>query len=469
MGNPRLLAALRDAVASRIVPLVRHSALRPGFASAARGYRGGLALRAEAAALEPAARADRALAALRDAARAAGDAVPFWRERFRRAGFDWRSPFTMDEFRSLPPLERSDVIAAGDSIVSPFADPARLIRDATGGSTGEPLRFALSPEERGFVDAGLEWHYRSLGCAPARRTALFYGGEADPLVRAGFSRRAKNWATNVVAIPCFRIDSAVLERAHRAFDRFAPDLLVAYASAAERLALHLRERNVRASYPRVALVTGAERLSPEGRATIDSVFAARARERYGSREIGLIACETNRPGDALRVDLEHVVAEPEGEPRREDGLAPLLVSTLRSRTMPLFRYRIGDLARFDERHRAGSAGLHASLLAVTGRAMDFLVRKDGGLVHPVELPHFFKDLPVREFQAVQSDGGEVVVSVVAAPGFSPAHRERIRDVIARNLRGYPVTVLEVDAIARNASAKLRPVVSALARERAAVS
>jgi phenylacetate-CoA ligase len=459
---------LQDAVARRIVVPLQRSRFRPGFGAAGAGFREGLAAREAAARLDPAHRARRAVDLLARAVRRAGETVPFWRGRFRAAGFDWRAPFSLEAFAALPPLERSEIEAAGDSILSTEAAAARgrLIADATGGSTGEPLRFLLDPWERGFLDAGAEWHYRAIGCPPGRRTALLYGGEADPLVRTGAARRARNWATNVLALPCFRLDADFLERAHAAFERFRPELLVAYASAVHELAIHLRDSGRKASYPSVAIVTAAEKLRDDARETIESVFSARAFERYGSRELGLVACRVSAFDAALSVDLEHALAEPEGAPG-PDGTAPILVTRLSARAMPFFRYRVGDVGRFDAGARDPATGIHASIAEVTGREMDFLVRRDGGVVHPVELPHFFKDLPVREYQAAQDASGEVLVSVVGTREFRPEHRERIASVLERNLGGFPVRVIAVDRIARNASAKLRPVVSALARARGA--
>jgi hypothetical protein len=214
-----------DAVARRIVTPLRWSHLRLGFGTQTAGHRDGMARRRAAQARPANERGDGAVALLRAAVRAAGDTVPFWRERSSRLGFDWRAPFTLaDHAAALPPLERREIAEAGDGLIPEAADRSRPIADATGGSTGEPLRIRLDPYERGFIDAGAEWHYQTIGHAPGRRTALLYGGEVDPLARPSLARRARNWATNVLAFSCFRLDADSLEAVHGAFD--APRLPV---------------------------------------------------------------------------------------------------------------------------------------------------------------------------------------------------------------------------------------------------
>jgi len=457
-------SALRDVLARRIAAPIRWSRFRPGFSAAAKGHREGMAERERHSRLSPTRRATLALEALRRVVRHAGDRVPFYRERFRRAGFDWRAPFTLAEYAGLPPLERSDVALAGDALLAEGIDRSRLIPDATGGSTGEPLRYLLDPFERGYLDAGLEWHARSLGASRGARTALFYGGEADPLARKGLGRRIRDLAANRLVFPCFRINEELLEEVHRAFTRFRPEILVAYSSAAEALARHLLASGRRADYPVVAVVAAAEKLKPEAREALAAGFAAPAFERYGSREAGLVAAEGPPGGGPLAVDLAHAIAEP-GEAPAGSRAAPILVTKLAHYSMPFLRYRIGDVAVFDPRHRPADGLPFVALASVEGRDMDFLVRRDGGLVHPVELPHFFKDEPVREFAAEQGLDGSVLVSVVPGDGYGPAHGRKIRGVLERNLAGFPVAVREVARIDRTPSGKRRPVVSVLGRSR----
>ena len=93
------------------------------------------------------------------------------------------------------------------------------------------------------------------------------------------------------------------ERMHhyvREINRLRPALVEAYAQSAYELARYIEAERFGHPHPPVAIVTSAGMLYPFMRETIERAFHAPVFNRYGSREVGIIACQC-RERDALHV------------------------------------------------------------------------------------------------------------------------------------------------------------------------
>ena len=105
----------------------------------------------------------------------------------------------------------------------------------------------------------------------------------------------------------------------------------------------LRERGIRAYRPQ-SLVTSAEMLEEEDRRTLEEVFGCPVFNRYGCREVSVIASECPAHS-GLHVNAECLLVEietPSG-PADPGEVGAILVTDLLNLAMPLIRYRIGDL------------------------------------------------------------------------------------------------------------------------------
>ena len=72
--------------------------------------------------------------------------------------------------------------------------------------------------------------------------------------------------------------------------RFKPRIIQAYARSLAPFARFLRERGLKPPRPN-AIVTSAEVLDPADRQMIEEVFGSPVFNRYGCREVGVIASE----------------------------------------------------------------------------------------------------------------------------------------------------------------------------------
>jgi len=248
-----------------------------------------------------------------------------------------------------------------------------------------------------------------------------------------------------------------------------PTLIVAYVDALYELARFAQREGLQV-LPQAAVLTSAGTLYPSMRATIEEVFQCRVFNRYGTREVGDIACE--HPGcEGLWVaPWGNCVEVVDGEGNRvPDGNAgEILVTCLTNYAMPFIRYRIGDLGVWAD--QAGLSECQGQLLReVSGRLSDCFTAADGSLV----LPAFFLHMVgvesnrgwIRKFQVVQKSYSSVVFKIV---GWGPDHPRENLDEIAAETRlvmgdSCEITFEFVDDIPASGSGKYRYTISEVRR------
>ena len=394
------------------------------------------------------------LAQLRAVVRRAYRETSFYRASLDAAGFDPARDFTFADFACLPVLEREAVQAAGRGLLSRAAVAETLRRDATGGSTGTPTEVWLGPEELGWRESGVAHFMERIGVPAGSRTAYLWGHHLDPVASDGFRERVYSFIENLRWFECLRLSPPQLRLNHAELERWRPRCLVAYASALGALADVVQDEANPPHYPTQCFVTGAEKLMPRDRELIERVYNRPVHERYGSRDVGLMAFQVvGARGSDFEVDWANIFIEPETSERD----SPILVTKLHADGMPMLRYRVGDVARFPSDSRPGHPTLR--LDEILGRAADRVWLADGGWVDGITFPHLFKDQPVREFQVLQRLDLSVEVRLVRAGGFTAKNQQQILETIQANLPGLPVQLEFMDIIPRTAANKLRPVMS----------
>jgi phenylacetate-CoA ligase len=391
---------------------------------------------------------------LRFVVRRAAHESPYYRELFKRTGFDPKFDFSFDDFGRLPVLNREDVRSAGPSMISLVVPAGLLQKDSTGGSTGEPTEIWLGPEEVGWRESGLEYPLERVGIPLGRATAFFWGHHLDPLARDTFFERYHDFESNSRWFDCLRLSPEVLDNYHQEFERWRPACIVAYASAVGALAEHIADRGYSPSYPTRCLVTGAEKLLPEHRALVERTFGRSVHERYGSRDVGQIGFQVD-PSRNLdyEIDWANVLLEPETSDRDSN----ILVTKLHADGMPMLRYRIGDAGRFVDGSRPGHPTF--VLREVLGRTVDRLWLPDGRWIHGNQIPHLLKDYPVRGFMLLQRSDYSVELQIVPRNGFGEDARQGILSTVAANLPNLEISLVLVENIPRTKANKWRPVVS----------
>jgi phenylacetate-CoA ligase len=383
--------------------------------------------------------------------RTAHEQVPFYRSLFDAAGVGPRDIRELDDVRKLPLVDKAMMRAAPESerVTRTLGRAAETVRISTSGSSGTPFEFLIDRSYDVWRKAQCLRPYVTNGRLPGQRVlrlTRYAEGPGSRSARAGI-------------FPERRVSSvAPPEEMLAALRAYRPHDVQGYPSALRLLAVEARRS--RAPIPRVRRIfSDSERLSPDTRDLLESVFGAPVVDVYGSWEADNVAYEC-RWGRGMHVALDSVIAEvvEEDRPAPVGAEGELVLTVLHNRFMPFIRYRTGDLARWlPESCPCGRTFPLLQLLG--GRRYDMIRRADGAEVSAMALVGSFAALAgsVDEFRIVQKTATGFLVEVVPAADHPVAAIERrVKDLVAAQIPGATTEVEVVSRIPRTEGGKLLP-------------
>jgi phenylacetate-CoA ligase len=211
---------------------------------------------------------------------------------------------------------------------------------------------------------------------------------------------------------------------------------------------------------KVAFVT-SERLYDDQRTAIEEVFGCPVANGYGGRDAGFIAHAC--PKGRLHVTAEDIIVEiigSDGHPVSTGHAGEIVVTHLATSEFPFIRYRTGDIGVLGEDVCPCGRGLPV-LGDIQGRTTDFVVAKDGTILHGLALIYVIRDLPgINSFKIVQESLDQTRIQLVLEPDFDTNLMTDIERGIKNRLGADVKIKLEpVAEIPAEQSGKFRYVVS----------
>lgn len=236
--------------------------------------------------------------------------------------------------------------------------------------------------------------------------------------------------------------------------RYKPRHLITYAQAGAMFAAYCKKVGADVHFD--SIITTAEVLSPADRALIEEVFQGRVFNRYGCRELSVIASECEYH-TGMHVNADALLVELETIPGLPANLGRVVVTDLLNRSMPLIRYEIGDLASWVNSGPCPCGRNLPRLATVEGRTTDFLRLPDGRMVSGPSLTLVVGDMrEIRQAQFVQNRPDQVRLKVVSGEGYNADTAKELE----RRLHSYfrdqvKLSILVVDDIPKEPSGKYR--------------
>ncbi len=399
------------------------------------------------------------LARLKDLLRHANVHVPYYRNLFEKIKFNPEEMNSLSDLERLPLLAKAEIRAHTEALK---ADNAKgLARFNTGGSSGEPLIFFIG-NERVSHDVAAKWRATRWWGVDIGDPEIVIWGSPIELGKQDRIKALRDKLLRTRLLPAFEMSDAKLDSFIAEIRKTRPKMLFGYPSALAHIARHARSRGIRMDDLgiKVAFVT-SEALYDHQRNEIEAVFGCPVANGYGGRDAGFIAHQC--PHGNMHITAEDIIVEiidENGNPLPVGESGEIVVTHLATGDFPFIRYRTGDLGVLDDQSCPCGRGLPL-LKEIQGRATDFVVARNGTVMHGLALIYILRDLPgMKQFKIIQESLDLTRIQMATDETFSVSSCDAIiSGVKARLGVNVEVEIERVAEVPKEASGKFRYVVS----------
>ena len=337
--------------------------------------------------------------------------TPYYRELFKTEAA---------HISQIPPLEKKDIREQLAPLCSEAVPQGQRIRNATGGSTGTPLTFY---QDRHY------WNQRNLSVYSFDRWAGWDFGEPQLIIWGALSdvegdrdwkHQLNNFWRNHYWLNSFHLTEATMQATFRKMDRCHPQTILAYPSSLYQFAKFIFENGSKPRWDLKGIISSAEMLHPHYRDLAETVFSTKVYNRYGGREVGLIAMECAE--GRMHINCRDLYLEIDS-PNPYTIPGDILITQLNNYAMPFIRYRIGDIGRLSD--EVCPCGNQLPILAdLLGRSTATFRTRTGTLIHAGYFTQqFYNVIGVNQFQLIQESLTHCVLRVVVNTQWTEAARQ----------------------------------------------
>lgn len=346
----------------------------------------------------------------------------------------------------------------------PFNSADDLLVVSTAGTSGKPGHFVYDRAEQAHIRAQYFRFMRAVLAAvrpagPLRSAAIIVTGAH----MIGYKMQRHLPPEFFRLIPVLRDGRPVtVEETAASLEEFAPHVLTCFGSTL-RMLVEYKEANPAFSWRPLALInTGATLEKDLIRRAAEAFDGVRVFDLYGSTDTGYLAWTCEQGSMHLNTDCALIeILDEQGRPAPAGQVGSIVISSFWHRTLPIVRYRLGDLISVAEK----PCGCGRSLPVVgelLGRENTLLYRRSGRDLRPVPQGVFmelFENIAgVKRFRLVQEAVDRVSVLVEPLPGGGAGLADRVAQRVAPVFgEGCAVEVAVVDAIPASPSGKFLPV------------
>lgn len=344
--------------------------------------------------------------------------APFYREAFERIGMRPDDLADEEALKRLPVLERSYLVGQSRDDFLTAVDPTGLFPIQTSGSSGKPVMVWRGPRDQ--ADASALWvrTQRAYGRRAWHRQVNIGSGRAAAQKGPSAALQRLGIVPAIVNVSSFAAPEEVIS----VLQRVRPQVITGYAVALEQLATAMLDAGQSAPRPLV-IISGGMELTERAHELIERVFGAPVRDAYVAHETGPIAFECpDAPGVLhLNDDVQVVeIVDEEGRRLPDGEVGEVVVTPLFLTTMPLLRYRLGDLAARLPTARCPCGRGLARLSRVQGRSTHVVRAPDGrSALNGVMAGWIVKQHDgVRRYQVRQVAPDRLEIAVVPGHGWT---------------------------------------------------
>ncbi len=384
---------------------------------------------------------------------------PWHARRIQEAGIN-PEQMTLQDLQRLPTMSKTDAKRHGNDIVWDKV-PGGAFPYTTGGSSGTPLSFYFGRSRQASDAAGRIRARRWWGVNVGDPEVYLWGAPVE-LNKTDYIKTTRDRLLNQLVLNAFEMSPTSMGQYLEAIKIFKPKCIYGYASSIALLSAYAQDTGARIELPSLKVIcTTGEPLYPDQRQLISETFNVPVANEFGSRDIGFTAHES--PEGQMLLMSESIILETldsEGNQVPSGEIGEAVMTGLCSDAQPFIRYRTGDMLSLSPESGKAGRGLHV-IENVKGRKTDFLVHKNGSIVHALSAIYIVREIQgIEQFKIVQNTVDEFKVFVVPNAQWNVTAKRRVESGMKQRFGEDIVIDIEpMEKIALEASGKVRQVVS----------
>jgi len=368
----------------------------------------------------------------------------------------------IDALQKLPILTKEHIRNRLEDLTTKNHTTEELMPSATGGSTGEPMRFFIDKEWStcNMAAAYREWSWSGYNLGD--KMAYLWGAPQDLSNQAKLKGKIYYLIQRTIWFDAFNMTEKTLDEYVRILRKFKPKVINAYASAIYLMARYMEKRGIDDIRPK-AILTTADMLFGYRREVIERVFGCEVFDYYSGRDTTLHAGEC-REHFGYHLAIENAVIEfiKDNEHVAPGELGKIIITDLSNYAMPFIRYEIGDLGvPSDEICPCGRS--LPLLQSIKGRILDTIITPEGKYLTGEFFPAIFSDYDIKgikEFQIIQKRKDKLLIKLVKGSDYSDEDFSLYLHIIRKHVgEEMKIDVEFVKSIQLTGSGKHRPTIS----------
>jgi len=382
------------------------------------------------------------------------ETVPFYRQKFRDMALTPKNIQTPEDFRQLPLLDKDDIRPNEDDFISEKLPKEGMTRAVTSGSSGVPFVVYHDRDSEAASVAAFARSRGWFGWEFGDKVAWIWGRRDE--ISDGFKQQLIYWLKGEKWLDGYRPTQEMLQQYAAELSSWKPDLIAGYTNVIYLLAQYFHRQGIAAIRPKM-IETTAMTLLPHQRELIEKVFQCPVSDRYGSHEtLSIVAAECPHGKRHIFSDLCYLEILVDGRPAAPGERGEVIATPLHTWGMPLIRFRMDDVAVFDDNPCSCGRGLPL-LRDIEGRVTSIFTLPSGKRLYGGIFRHLaLKDTTtIKKFKAHQFSPDKIEITIQPGESFEPELvdliRRRCLDILGNEAVELKVTV--VDEIAPTSGGK----------------
>jgi phenylacetate-CoA ligase len=362
--------------------------------------------------------------------------------------------------KQFPILEKDTLRKEIDNLLT--KDKTTLIKQSSSGSSGIQTIVYFDRKEqsiqRAYQIRWWEWARYRIG-NPILQTGI--------TPKRGILKKIKDILFRTYYLPAFsHTEENVLEALDWASKQKEP-VLAGYASSLYVIAQIAKKYNKHIRFK--TAISWGDKMFEHYKSTIEEVFSCKVHETYASSEGFMIAAQKDVPYMYIMTSNVYIeIVDDEGNEVADGELGHVLVTKLDSFTMPMIRYKIGDLAIKLPRSEYPKNRNYAYplLKKVIGRDTDLIKTYTGKYMVVHSFTGIIEHYPeLKQYTVIQKDLEGITIQYIPDDNFKSSILDKIKSEILSYLEedGFYIHFEKVDYIAPTPSGKPQIIQSFLNR------